>query len=72
MQKTDIKKQVTCHTLRHTCATHLLKHRANIRYIQQQLGHRSLKTTQKYLQVEIGDLKEVHRRCHPREKMKGD
>jgi integrase/recombinase XerD len=67
--KTEIKKDVTCHTFRHTCATHLLKHRANIRYIQQQLGHTSLQTTQKYLQVEISDVKAVHRRCHPREKM---
>jgi len=69
LKRTDIKKKVTCHSLRHTCATHLLKHKASIRYIQQQLGHRSLRTTQKYLRVEIGDLKEVHRRCHPREKM---
>ena len=69
MKQTDIKKLVTCHTLRHTFATHLLKHKANIRYIQQQLGHRSLKTTQKYLRVEIGDLKKEHSRCHPRERM---
>ena len=69
LAKTSIKKKVSCHTFRHTCATHLLKHKANIRYIQQQLGHASLQTTQKYLQVEISDVKAVHRRCHPREKM---
>lgn len=69
MAKTTLKKKVTCHTFRHTCATHLLKHRANIRYIQQQLGHTTLQTTQKYLQVEISDVKAVHKRCHPREKM---
>ncbi len=69
MSKTTIKKHVSCHTLRHTCATHLLKHKANIRYIQEQLGHRSLRTTQKYMNVDITDLKAVHKRCHPREKL---
>jgi integrase/recombinase XerD len=62
-----IEKNVTTHTFRHTCATHLLKGRADIRYVQQQLGHRFISTTEKYLKIEITDLKEVHERCHPRE-----
>jgi integrase/recombinase XerD len=62
-----IEKNVTTHTFRHTCATHMLKGRADIRYVQKQLGHTSIQTTEKYLKIEIRDLKEVHERCHPRE-----
>ena len=61
-----MKKHVTCHTFRHSVATHLLKGRADIRHIQALLGHRSLATTERYTQVEIQDLKEVVRRAHPR------
>jgi integrase/recombinase XerD len=56
------------HTFRHTCATHLLKNKAPIRYIQKLLGHASISSTQIYTHVAIEDLKEVHRKCHPREK----
>jgi len=65
--KAGIEKNVTTHTFRHSCATHLLKGKADIRYVQKQLGHRSIATTEKYLKIEITDLKEVHERCHPRE-----
>ena len=61
-------KGVGTHTFRHTCATHLLKGKADIRQIQKILGHASLSTTQRYTKVEIGDLKRVLKRCHPREK----
>lgn len=63
-----IEKNITTHTFRHSCAAHMLKGRADIRYVQQQLGHRSIGTTERYLKVEITDLKEVHSRCHPRER----
>ena len=63
-----IKKHITCHIWRHTCATHLLKNRANLRHVQEILGHRSLATTERYLPLTITDLKEAHRRCHPRER----
>jgi integrase/recombinase XerD len=63
-----VRKRVTCHTFRHSVATHLLKGRADIRHIQRLLGHASLATTERYTRVEITDLKEVIRRCHPREK----
>jgi integrase/recombinase XerD len=66
-EKSGVKKRVTCHGLRHTCASHLLQGRADIRHIQEILGHASLATTQIYTRVEIADLKQVHRRCHPRE-----
>ncbi len=63
-----IKKQISPHTLRHTFATDMLKNRANIRHIQEMLGHASLQSTQIYTHLGITDLKEVHARCHPREK----
>ncbi|MBK7804212.1 MAG: tyrosine-type recombinase/integrase [Chloracidobacterium sp.] len=64
----NIKKNVTPHTMRHSCATHLLKGRADIRQIQKLLGHRRLSSTEIYTHVELGDLAEVISRCHPREK----
>jgi site-specific recombinase XerD len=63
-----IKKRITPHTLRHSCATHLLKGKADIRQIQKLLGHRRLSSTEIYTHVELGDLAEVISRCHPREK----
>jgi integrase/recombinase XerD len=56
------------HWLRHSCATHLLKGKADIRHIQRLLGHKSLQTTERYTRVEVADLKAVIDRCHPREK----
>jgi site-specific recombinase XerD len=56
------------HRLRHSCATHLLKGRADIRHIQRLLGHESLVTTERYTKVEMADLRQVIDRCHPREK----
>lgn len=66
-EKARLKKRIGCHSLRHTCASHLLQGKANIRHIQEILGHASLATTQVYTKVEIADLKRVHHRCHPRE-----
>lgn len=62
-----VRKRVTCHIFRHSCATHLLKRGADVRYIQALLGHAKLSTTQLYTRVEVADLREVLRRCHPRE-----
>jgi integrase/recombinase XerD len=66
--KARIKKRVTCHLWRHSCATHLLQNKANLRHVQEILGHRSLATTERYLHLTITELKEAHRRYHPREK----
>jgi site-specific recombinase XerD len=68
--RAGIRKHVTPHTLRHTCATHLLKGRADIRQILKLLGHRRLSSTEVYTRVELSDLHEVIARCHPREKRK--
>jgi integrase/recombinase XerD len=62
-----LEKRLFPHGIRHTCATAMLRGRADIRYIQQLLGHESLASTQIYTHVEIGDLKRVHARSHPRE-----
>jgi site-specific recombinase XerD len=56
------------HLLRHSCATHLLRGKADIRHIQRLLGHRSLQSTERYTRVEVSDLRKVIERCHPREK----
>lgn len=63
-----IKKRVTCHLWRHSCATHLLQNKANLRHVQEILGHRSLATTERYLHLTITELKAAHVRCHPRER----
>ncbi|MFQ5923720.1 MAG: tyrosine-type recombinase/integrase, partial [Anaerolineales bacterium] len=65
-KKAKIEKPVTCHTFRHTVATHLLQGGADLRYIQSLLGHSSLGTTQRYTRVEVSDLKKVLERAHPR------
>ena len=63
-----IKKNVTTHTFRHTCATHMLKNGAPVRHIQEMLGHESLESTQIYTRVTINDLKQIHAKFHPSEK----
>lgn len=70
IQQAGIERSGSCHLLRHTCATHLLEGGADIRYIQQLLGHEKLETTAIYTAVNIAQLQAVHERCHPAEKSK--
>lgn len=60
-----IGKEGSCHLFRHTMATLMLENGADIRYIQQMLGHENLETTEVYTQVSIGKLKEIHTQTHP-------
>jgi len=64
--RSGLKKRITCHTFRHACATHMLRGRANLRHVQELLGHARLTSTQIYTHLDIQDLKRVHTRCHPR------
>jgi len=69
VQLAGIKKNVTTHTFRHTCATHMLKNGAPTRHLQQMLGHESLESTQIYTHVTINDLKQIHAKYHPSESL---
>ena len=59
-------REVSPHTLRHSFATHMLAGGAEIRALQELLGHASIRTTQIYTQVDHSRLKSVHEKCHPR------
>jgi integrase/recombinase XerD len=61
----NVGKQGSCHIWRHTCATLMLEGGADVRFIQELLGHVSLRTTQVYTQVSIKRLKAIHSATHP-------
>lgn len=65
VNRSALGKAGSCHLFRHTCATLMLEHGADIRHVQEQLGHACLQTTQIYTHVSIRRLKEVHAATHP-------
>ena len=65
-RRPDLQADVSPHTLRHSFATHLLAGGADLRAVQEMLGHASIATTQIYTRVELSRLREVHARFHPR------
>ena len=66
VEKTGLQKNVSPHTFRHSFATHLLENGADLRAIQQMLGHESITTTEVYMHVDRSHLKDVVEKFHPR------
>lgn len=64
-RESGMEKHITPHSLRHTCATHMVASGANIAYVQRLLGHRSLRTTQIYTRTTIAEIKVTHDKTHP-------
>ncbi len=63
-----VNSHASPHKLRHSCATHMVEHGADLRTVQTLLGHADIATTQVYTHLAIDRLKTVHRMCHPRAK----
>ncbi len=65
-EKAGIEKEITPHTFRHSFAAHLLENGADIQSVQKMMGHADVSTTQMYVEMQAGNVRDVYKRFHPR------
>tara|TARA_R110002167_G_scaffold320868_1_gene526660 strand:+ start:98 stop:859 length:762 start_codon:yes stop_codon:yes gene_type:complete len=65
IRRSGVAEEGACHLLRHATGTHMLRNGADIRYVQEMLGHEDISSTQLYTHVVINDLQKVHKQTHP-------
>lgn len=65
-EKAGIEKEITPHTFRHSFAAHLLENGADVQSVQKMMGHADVSTTQMYVEMQAGNVRDVYKRFHPR------
>ena len=66
VQKAGIKQDITPHTLRHSFGAHLVQNGADLRAVQEMMGHADISTTQLYMDMNVRRVREIYAKAHPR------